>query len=485
MRERKPRGAETGAAEQPGWAGWMWAPLVLLVVIAYARTISFGFFQDDYLLARPWTLAEAVGAFHGQFDPTQINQPYFRPLAPVAFALEWGVWGTTLWGYHLTNIALHALVTVGLWHVLKLLGVRWWAASIGAAYFAIVPSNAAAVVYIAHRTDAMVALAILTGMGCIWRYSRTGRRQWLVYLNLAYVFALLSKEVGVAMVPFATAFWLFLNVEPREAGSAGKGRAPGSLMQHWAGELMALCRPAMDTRVLRDSIPVLGPLVACTALYLLYRGLVMPPGSFLDRFGEGLNPARALFAAMRGTFKGVPWQIYPRTELPLLAAFALGLITCPRARGWRVVALGVACIAAGVLPLCFNGGVEPRLMYVAELGMGIAVAGLATVYGEALSAARTPVMRMVHASAFGAVALVVAAVVGSSLVEAQDVYAPGSALHLEGDLRVWVHVTSTDYVPQENLEIVESNLRLAGLIDEHGQLTPAADAIPHHGPPGR
>src|SRR4051794_12183331 len=100
------RPTSNAAKPGPAWARRMWIPLVIFVLCVYGRTVSFGLFQDDYLLARPWSWGEVIGAFHGPFDPTHMNQAYFRPFASVSFALEWMVWHTTLWGYHLTNLAL-------------------------------------------------------------------------------------------------------------------------------------------------------------------------------------------------------------------------------------------------------------------------------------------------------------------------------------------------------------------------------------------
>ena len=88
------------------WTRWAWLFLVALVAVLFARTLRFGLFQDDYILARPWTWSEVLGTFHGPFDPTRYAEAYFRPWASVSFALQWSLWGTNLWGYHLLNLVL-------------------------------------------------------------------------------------------------------------------------------------------------------------------------------------------------------------------------------------------------------------------------------------------------------------------------------------------------------------------------------------------
>jgi hypothetical protein len=370
---------------------------------------------------------------------------------------------------------------MGLWLVLRQLRVTWWAAGVGAAFFAIVPSNAATAIYIAERTDAMVAAAVLFGLTCLWKYAKTRQPSQIVALNVAYALALLTKEIAVAMLPFAAVLWLFLNVEKTEPVSALVRGNLSSGLQHWGGELRIAWRAVFDPRARRDWIIVLAPLFICSLLYLVYRAEVMPPGSFRDRFGEGLNPVRALLAAMRGTFKGTPWEINNYTETPLVVAFAIGFVALPQARAWRTVLLGVGCMAAGVLPLCFNGGVEPRLLYVAEIGMAIAIAGLATVYGEALAATRHPATRVALATAFGVISLVTLAVVGSAQAAAQDAFEPGRPIQLKKDLLVWLHPSSIAYVPPANMKVIESQLREAGLIDSNGHPTVAAAGISNAG----
>ena len=86
------------------------------------------------------------------------------------------------------------------------------------------PSNVAAVVYIAERTDAMVAVCISAILWCVARFDDSGARRWLVWASVLYVIALLTKEVAVAVAPFVAVFWLYL---PRRASRA-VAMGPGS-----------------------------------------------------------------------------------------------------------------------------------------------------------------------------------------------------------------------------------------------------------------
>ncbi|MET0908373.1 MAG: phospholipid carrier-dependent glycosyltransferase, partial [Ilumatobacteraceae bacterium] len=178
----------------------LWAVVAGFVILLYVRTVGYGLYLDDQHHARPWTAREVLGTFHGPFDPLGIEPIYYRPLVVVTFAADWAVWGYRASGYHVTNIALHTIAAVAVLELLRRTGVRWWAALAGALLFAAIPANVATVVYISERSDAMVAIFTIAGMLCLHRYSRDRRWRWLILLDLCFVLAVGSKEVGIAML---------------------------------------------------------------------------------------------------------------------------------------------------------------------------------------------------------------------------------------------------------------------------------------------
>lgn len=465
-------GPGTGPARTggDGTAPRRWVPVVLVgvVVAVFARTATFGLSLDDYVLARPWTLNEVLGAFSGPFDPSGFNDAYFRPLSSLSFAVEWHLWGTDAWGYHLTNIALHAAATVAVWAVLRRLRVPWWAAFAGGVVFAIVPSNAATAVYLAERTDAMVAICVCAALLCADRYASSHHVRWLVWMNVSYVVALLAKEVATAIVPMVAAFWLFVIVERLSARDPP--RAAASVRLHWRRELCLIGRSIVDRSQRAGWLVVLGPLVLVTAGYLASRAAVMPAGSFGGRFGETQTPLAALVGGVNSTVKGVPWEVGALPYWPIIASLALGFVLAPRSGAWRVVLLGFACVVAGVAPLSFSGGVEPRLLYVAQIGMAIALTGVMTVFAETVATAHASRGRGHTVTAIVTVAvLAVSAAYSISHVRAQAVYEPGTRHALDKDLRVWTSREAIGYIPSANLGRLRQNLLDAGLIDDSGR----------------
>jgi hypothetical protein len=445
---------------------WSWVLLVALVIVVYGRTVGFGLYNDDYLLIRPWSAHDLLKTFHDQFDGVNYEQKYYRPLASVSFAFEWKIWGTNRWGYHLTNIAIHSAAVVAVWLVLRRLRVAWWAALVGAAYFAVVPSNAAAVVYIAERTDAIVAIGICVILGCVARFAATSATRWLWCAAAVYVIALMFKEVATAAPVFVAVYWLYIRVESHEPAATAGGLS--GVRAHWAGEIRIIGRSIFDRSARWATVVI--PLVVVTAGYIVYRSAVLPGLS--DRFSEGSNPLRALADGVASTIKGTPWENRTLPFLPVLLIFMIGVVLRPCSRAWRVVLLGVGMIIAGVLPLTFSGSVEPRLLYVAEIGLAVAIGGIATVLGEAVShsTTRTVTLRVL----VGAATALVCAAVAVGQFQSQNLYKPGSSSSLYHDLQVWVYPENV-VVPADNLREVERHLREAGLIDENGNLTSEFD----------
>jgi hypothetical protein len=458
---------ETAAAPmrtRPGKVnGWAIGGLVGLVVLAYARTLGYGLYLDDYGLLRPWTRSQVLRTFHDQFDPSGFNPAYFRPFASLSFAVDWAVWGDWVRGYHITNLVLHVAVVVGVYVLLVRLGLAVWAAFAGAAYFAVLPSNVATVVYIAERTDAMVALLAIVGLLCVFRFDTRRSGGAIVGLNACLVLGLLSKEIAVALVPMALLLWWYLGSRRADGPAVDQPNGWHGAGAHWAAEARALLDGLRARTRRRGWLLLGGPSALIVAVYMVYRERVLPSeGGLGNRFGETQNPVSSLLGGINSTVKGVPWEVAAWAVYPLVGLAVLAFVTRPRDPRWREVLLGAGFVVAGVLPLTFSGGVEPRLLYVAEIGMAVVVAALAMILVDAVRHARAGT-----ALAVGAVAgtVLVAGAIGATMVKSQDVFAEGSAKKLAADLRVHREM-SRDFVLPEHIAAIDARLRAHGLLPD-------------------
>ena len=130
------------------------------------------------------------------------NKQYY-PLAFTSFWIEYRLWGADPLGYHLVNLALHAVSAVLLWRVLQALGVpgAWFAAAL----FALHPVHVESVAWISERKNVLSgafylasALAYLRYAGEPRRGERRARRLYAASLAL-FLCALLAKTVSCTL----------------------------------------------------------------------------------------------------------------------------------------------------------------------------------------------------------------------------------------------------------------------------------------------
>jgi len=121
----------------------------------------------------------------------------YRPLQIFSYMVDYKIWGINPLGYHLTNIIIHILTGILLFHVLKRLKLKDAYAFFISLFFLIHPLQAGAVAYISGRAD---ALFTLFGLCTLFFYTSFTEKKRLVFALLAlltYVLSLLSKGVAL------------------------------------------------------------------------------------------------------------------------------------------------------------------------------------------------------------------------------------------------------------------------------------------------
>jgi len=104
------------------------ALIVTATVVTFWPTLHNGFLQvgfDDAILVDTVEI-RALDAANLQTMATRFNHAHYMPLTMLSLALDYQVWKLDPFGYHLTNIALHALAAVlacvFLWTIMPSLG---------------------------------------------------------------------------------------------------------------------------------------------------------------------------------------------------------------------------------------------------------------------------------------------------------------------------------------------------------------------------
>ncbi|MBW3553402.1 MAG: hypothetical protein KY466_07830, partial [Gemmatimonadetes bacterium] len=143
--------------------------VALLAVLVYANAARNGFALDDeFIILRNDTVHgidrvdDALSSPYWPGAPGRIAM--YRPVTSASFALEWDLWGADRpGGYHITNVLLHAAVSVLVLLLLHTLAGLWPAVA-GGALFAVHSVHVEAVANIVGRGELLAAAFFLAAV---------------------------------------------------------------------------------------------------------------------------------------------------------------------------------------------------------------------------------------------------------------------------------------------------------------------------------
>ena len=123
-----------------------------------------------------------------------------RPVVNVSYAIDRALWGPTPFGFHVTNVLLHMLNVVLLFHLALRLARGRVAAFTAAALLGVHPMMTEAVGYISGRSELLCATFFLPAVMCGRRWLGGGGARWAAITIAFWIAALASKETA-AMFP--------------------------------------------------------------------------------------------------------------------------------------------------------------------------------------------------------------------------------------------------------------------------------------------
>ncbi len=154
---------------------WRALFLLFIAIVVRAPSLSGAFLWDDEYLARDSPFIKSpllvLEVFRQYLFPDSFSGHY-RPIQNLSFMADYFFWNTNTFGFHLTNLLLHALSAVMLYFLVKRLlqaardaawsgTVRTSSADLAffvALLWAVHPVHSAAVDYISGRADSLAFL---------------------------------------------------------------------------------------------------------------------------------------------------------------------------------------------------------------------------------------------------------------------------------------------------------------------------------------
>lgn len=172
--------------------------LIAATVWLYLPTRGFEFVNWDdgwYVLENPLIQSWSFQNLKGIATETVIRN--YAPLTIFSFLIDYTLWGEWAGGYHLVNVALHALNAVLVFFLIKLLTGRVSIAAATALLFAIHPIQVESVAWVSSRKGLISGAFMLSSLLCWCRPNRGPKAEaWgIVFLGLA----LLAKANAVVL----------------------------------------------------------------------------------------------------------------------------------------------------------------------------------------------------------------------------------------------------------------------------------------------
>jgi hypothetical protein len=203
---------------------------VVVIVAAFANSLSGGFVYDDHKLIeenpKVRSLAhvgEALTTDSDEFHSGHSGKSaYYRPLFYVSIMLDSTIWGSGPAGYHRSNLALHLLAVLLAYALILRLYGRVDMALAAAALWGVHPIASESVAWITGRTDVMAAVFIFSTLILYVRFRDTGKVFYLAGAMVTTYLGCLTKETA-AVLP------LLAILADRAAGASWpRGRALGA-----------------------------------------------------------------------------------------------------------------------------------------------------------------------------------------------------------------------------------------------------------------
>jgi hypothetical protein len=221
------------------------AILVALAVAPFLPGVSNGFSGDDLFVVkndpRTYTLHNALQLFtepYWQNTREGAKPPAYRPITQFSYTLNAILLGFDNQPFHAVNLALHAIVTLLVWRLARLVGASEAASFWGASLFAVHAVHVEPVIQMVGRAELLAAVGVLgalllhaggqqpVGLACSERPGTSTRSLSRITLAaLLFLMGLGSKENAAAFLGLAPAL--------DAIRGARRGDAIGALRRRW------------------------------------------------------------------------------------------------------------------------------------------------------------------------------------------------------------------------------------------------------------
>ena len=340
------------------WRNYIFAIALVLVTLSAYRPVWHGTpLMDDqtYLITKP-ELRSMSGLVRLWIEPQTTKQ--YHPLVNTVFWVGNRLWGNAMLGYHLVNIALHAVSALLLWKILRELDIpgAWLAAAI----FALHPVEVDSVAWLSEIKNTLSGVFFFSCILAYLKFDQTRNRGAYALALVLFCVGLLAKAiVAMAAVVLLIIFWW------RRGRLEWKRDFRPLIPFALAGIIAGLATGWMERNFARAE----GEAFAFSFL----ERVLIAGRAFWFYLGKSLWPSNLLFVYPR-------WDVHSQTWWQWLFPIAAGclfVMAWVLRKRWRWLFAGLLIFAAILLPMLgffnvtfFNYSfVSDHFQYLALLGV--------------------------------------------------------------------------------------------------------------------
>ncbi|MBI3579434.1 MAG: glycosyltransferase family 39 protein, partial [Ignavibacteriales bacterium] len=200
-----------------------WRPYAWLLVssfMVYGHIVSFSeyTYYDDYILigknfSHIEHLSDIGKAFFEDAGHQGQGGTLYRPILTISFILDAQLSGKALWGYRLTDVALHAVSCLLLFMLLNLLGFKRSFSFIASILFCVHPALTQTVAWIPGRNDSLLTVFVLACFISFLKFSSAPSAKGFFLQLLFFTLAMFTKESAIVLAPLALIYYRVLKRE--------------------------------------------------------------------------------------------------------------------------------------------------------------------------------------------------------------------------------------------------------------------------------
>lgn len=189
-----------------------WLVLVLYLILSFllfSNTFQNDFVFDDVPVIRDNQILKNINHLPKLFTSYYYHSPagLYRPITMVSYALNYFLFGSGAWSFHLINILLHALNCWFLYLLIYQLTKNSVLAILTSWLFLILPIHTEAVTGLVGRAE---LLAFFFSFLTLLILISSQTKNWHLFLiAIFYLMALLSKETALAVLPICLFFYWY------------------------------------------------------------------------------------------------------------------------------------------------------------------------------------------------------------------------------------------------------------------------------------